>query len=151
MPPNADPTGRAQPRNKLSRRDFLTLTGKTLLALSGVIGIGELAMYLSYQPDPAPPERFNLGPADQYAIGSRTLIPEAHAVLIHTQAGFTALSLFCPHLGCTLKMNPETFDCPCHGSKFNASGSLINGPANKPLQILRVEETPEGIVILYTK
>lgn len=37
----------------------------------------------------------------------------------------------CPHLGCALKYNPveHTWDCPCHGSRFTASGKLINGPA----------------------
>ncbi len=37
----------------------------------------------------------------------------------------------CPHMGCRLEWNPEegTYDCPCHGSRFDESGKLINGPA----------------------
>lgn len=37
----------------------------------------------------------------------------------------------CPHLGCALQWNaPEhSWDCPCHGSRFDESGGLINGPA----------------------
>ena len=37
----------------------------------------------------------------------------------------------CPHLGCALKYNPaeHSWDCPCHGSRFTASGQLIDGPA----------------------
>lgn len=37
----------------------------------------------------------------------------------------------CPHLGCALKYNPDehTWDCPCHGSRFDEYGELINGPA----------------------
>ena len=37
----------------------------------------------------------------------------------------------CPHLGCKLRWNPEeeTWDCPCHGSRFDADGSLIDNPA----------------------
>lgn len=39
----------------------------------------------------------------------------------------------CPHLGCKLSWNPaeNTWECPCHGSRFNHSGQLLNGPAQK--------------------
>lgn len=37
----------------------------------------------------------------------------------------------CPHMGCRLEWNPdeETYDCPCHGSRFDRNGTLIDGPA----------------------
>lgn len=37
----------------------------------------------------------------------------------------------CPHMGCALKWNPHehTWDCPCHGSRFEADGTLIDNPA----------------------
>ncbi|MBR7113321.1 MAG: Rieske 2Fe-2S domain-containing protein, partial [Firmicutes bacterium] len=38
----------------------------------------------------------------------------------------------CPHLGCALKWNEaeQSWDCPCHGSRFTKAGKLINNPAN---------------------
>lgn len=43
----------------------------------------------------------------------------------------------CPHLGCALKYNKyeHTWDCPCHGSRFEKDGELIDGPAtdDKPM------------------
>lgn len=38
----------------------------------------------------------------------------------------------CPHLGCALKWNAaeHSWDCPCHGSRFDENGTLINNPAN---------------------
>ena len=37
----------------------------------------------------------------------------------------------CPHMGCRLEWNPdgESYDCPCHGSRFDSEGHLIDGPA----------------------
>lgn len=43
----------------------------------------------------------------------------------------------CPHLGCALRWNKEehTWDCPCHGSRFEESGQLIDNPATKDADI----------------
>ena len=37
----------------------------------------------------------------------------------------------CPHMGCRLEWNPdeESYDCPCHGSRFDREGHLLDGPA----------------------
>ncbi len=37
----------------------------------------------------------------------------------------------CPHMGCRLERNPdeESYDCPCHGSRFDKDGHLLDGPA----------------------
>ena len=43
----------------------------------------------------------------------------------------------CPHLGCALKWNSceHTWDCPCHGSRFEEDGKLIDNPATQDLKI----------------
>ena len=42
----------------------------------------------------------------------------------------------CPHLGCALKWNKyeRSWDCSCHGSRFDENGKLIDGPANESLR-----------------
>lgn len=42
----------------------------------------------------------------------------------------------CPHMGCALKWNPteHTWDCPCHGSRFQEDGKLIENPATDDLK-----------------
>jgi glycine/D-amino acid oxidase-like deaminating enzyme len=41
----------------------------------------------------------------------------------------------CPHLGCALKWNPRehSWDCPCHGSRFDYTGRLLDSPATENL------------------
>ncbi len=42
----------------------------------------------------------------------------------------------CPHLGCQLEWNPDekSWDCPCHGSRFDYKGRLLDSPANGDLR-----------------
>lgn len=48
----------------------------------------------------------------------------------------------CPHLGCQLEWNPDerSWDCPCHGSRFDFRGRLLSGPAQEGLAA--VQEQP---------
>lgn len=51
-----------------------------------------------------------------------------------------AVSVRCPHLGCQLEWNPDekSWDCPCHGSRFDVKGTLLDGPAQEDLEVYRV-------------
>ena len=46
------------------------------------------------------------------------------------------VDITCTHLGCELRFNSaeNTWDCPCHGSRFDYKGNILNGPALKPLK-----------------
>jgi nucleotide-binding universal stress UspA family protein/nitrite reductase/ring-hydroxylating ferredoxin subunit len=51
-----------------------------------------------------------------------------------------ALSRKCKHLGCSVGWNPSlrTWDCPCHGSRYDARGKVIRGPAQADLDPIEV-------------
>jgi len=136
--------------SSISRRDFLKLASAAILTASGLLGLEGLFRFLNTQTDPLPPSDFDLGPASNYAIGSRTLRPEIPAVVIRTSSGFTAFSLVCTHLGCTVESKPEGFTCPCHSSRFDPQGKVTRGPAQKSLNSLRTGITSDGKLHVYT-
>lgn len=68
---------------------------------------------------------------------SRTML---HKQLVYNGVEATASLLLpstrrCPHMGCALKWNPaeRSWDCPCHGSRFDAEGRLLDNPATGDL------------------
>jgi len=88
--------------------------------------------------------------------GAPFFVPQAEAWVIKGKnlTDSFALNDRCTHLGCRYKWNSEkgVFECPCHGSSFDVHGSVLQGPATKPLprmalieqstEILRLTEPP---------
>jgi glycine/D-amino acid oxidase-like deaminating enzyme/nitrite reductase/ring-hydroxylating ferredoxin subunit len=62
------------------------------------------------------------------------------AVFREEDGKYHRLSAVCPHLKCIVHWNPAelSWDCPCHGSRFDARGKVLCGPANCDLE--RIEE-----------
>ena len=58
--------------------------------------------------------------------------------------GVHGVSLRCTHLGCLLRFNDaeRSWDCPCHGSRFDVDGAVLAGPATQPLERRAVEPEP---------
>lgn len=54
-----------------------------------------------------------------------------------------AVSLRCTHLGCLLRFNgaERSWDCPCHGSRFDVDGAVLEGPAVRPLPRRNLPDT----------
>lgn len=60
---------------------------------------------------------------------------EKVAAYLHDDGTTFALSARCQHMGCIVEWNSRarTWDCPCHGSRYQYDGEIINGPTTKPL------------------
>lgn len=136
--------------SKISRRDFLKLARNIILTASGLLGLGGLLRFLSYQSQQPAPTHFDLGLAVNFPPGSRTLLPDVPALLIHGDQGFSAFSLVCTHLGCTVEETSQGFTCPCHASRFDPQGKLVRGPASRTLPLLRLEISADGKIQLFT-
>ena len=134
----------------LSRRGFLKLSLNFLYGLCGLLGLGGLIRFFSYQYDPGPPSEFDLGDAAAFPIGSRTVNAEIPAVIYNRDGEIVAYSLTCTHLGCTVEEDGEVFACPCHGSRYNQNGEVLKGPAKNKLRRLHVEVLEDQTLHLYT-
>jgi cytochrome b6-f complex iron-sulfur subunit len=57
-------------------------------------------------------------------------------IVANTGSGYAALDSACTHNGCTIGYSAASnnFPCPCHGSVFSATGSVVNGPATTSLK-----------------
>jgi cytochrome b6-f complex iron-sulfur subunit len=86
------------------------------------------------------------GIGDSKVMGTNIVIREATG---DTASSFIALSLVCTHQGCTVNFDGanDVFNCPCHGSKFDGKGNVLNGPATAPLNKLKVTVTGSELVV----
>lgn len=60
--------------------------------------------------------------------------------LFKDKGDIKAFSPTCPHAACTVEWNDgaSTWDCPCHGSRFEADGKLRKGPAHRDLERIEI-------------
>jgi Rieske Fe-S protein len=74
---------------------------------------------------------------------------ERYAVYREPRGSLKVLSPVCTHLKCIVQFNDaeRTWDCPCHGSRFDVDGNVLNGPAVRRLAKKRL---PEPVVARET-
>jgi Rieske Fe-S protein len=83
------------------------------------------------------------GSVDEIRPGSGAVVRDGlskHAVYRDEQGALHTVSAVCTHMGCIVDWNSteSTWDCPCHGSRFDPYGKVVNGPAIDDLA--RVQE-----------
>jgi cytochrome b6-f complex iron-sulfur subunit len=134
----------------VNRRQFFLKLGLGSLSIAAAGTVAFAYQYLEpnvlYEPSPV----VNVGKPERYAPDSVTLDVNAGIYIIRSQEGFFSLSAVCTHLGCLTTWQPEinTITCPCHGSKFDRDGAVIDGPAPKPLLWLKMSMNDDGELIV---
>lgn len=78
-------------------------------------------------------------PVDDLLPGEARIIKrDGHKLAVYREQNGTvhALSAICTHKGCQVVFNAveRSWDCPCHGSRFDIDGAVLDGPAKKPLE-----------------
>jgi len=138
-----------------NRRTFLFRLFAGLGIVAGLEGIWITLSTLGSQRNTTPAgqeKAFEAGPAQRFPVGSVTPFPEAGFYLSRLEDGsFLALDRQCTHLGCNAAWHPDEqrFVCPCHASAFDSRGSVLNGPAPRPLNLLPVT-VDAGVVMVDT-
>ena len=136
--------------NEITRRDFLN---EITLGALGIAGLGSVVVtYQFFSPNVLfePPTTFRAGNPDLYPVHSVTFLQDQQVYIVRMPEGFYAVSAVCTHLGCITQWKPDTdtIACPCHGSKFKADGTKIEGPAPRPLPHFAVSLTADGELLV---
>jgi Rieske Fe-S protein len=131
---------------KVTRRKFMVDAGKTALLAaltSQVLGF-EARASSGKAPLPIQPITLDLTKQEYAALtkaGGAMKIPnpqDAKKPIIVSRISETEVAAFsskCTHFGCEVPLpQNNVITCQCHGSKFDAGGNVIHGPANKPLR-----------------
>ena len=124
-----------------ARRRFVKL-----IALCGASGV-LLWRFLIPRSRTERRELLEINPADIPLHGA-LVYQQARVAVIRSEQQVYALSLVCPHLGCTVNVTAERLVCPCHGSVFDREGNVLKGPSPKPLPRLEVMERDDKLVVL---
>ncbi len=96
-----------------------------------------------------PPLTFKIGKPEDYPEGV-DYIDEKRIFVLRQGNLIKVVSAVCTHLGCSVQWAPERnrFECPCHGSLFNARGQVTTGPAQNPLAWYEVTLTADGRLLV---
>ncbi len=131
------------------RREFLKKigigAGLVAVGAQAAASLRSLVPNVSYDA----PTTVKLGPPSEYPDGMKFL-PEQRLFVFRDGNTFHAISAVCTHLGCTVRAEAlsqvvvrtvegvpvkltHRFLCPCHGSRYEGDGTIVAGPAPRPL------------------
>jgi len=123
--PDKGPT----PRHELSRRTLMVLAG--CVTCSGM-GLGT-AHALAGEPEAKPTREFDAGLLTEFASDGvyEQFARRERLLVIRKQGRIFVSSSTCTHRNCVVKFSNENNElrCPCHGSSFDDTGTILEGPA----------------------
>ena len=138
------------------------LTRRALISAGSATVVGAGALALAACSAPTPSGSGSASQASKIAAGTVVAkvadipvggskvakIGDAPVVLAQPTAGnVVCFSAVCPHQGCAVGAAGKEYDCPCHGSKFNAeTGAVLAGPAVTGLTAIKVTISGDSVV-----
>jgi Rieske Fe-S protein len=138
--------------------DSSPLTRRTLVSIGSASALGAGALLLTACTPGGAGAASGSGGASSVTV-SLASIPVGSAVSARlgstpvvvsqpTAGNVVAFSAVCTHQGCTVAPAATEFDCPCHGSRFDAAtGDVIQGPAQNPLAKLTASVSGDTVTV----
>ena len=127
--------------NRTARREFLK---QCAIAVSGIALMGSLPMLESCSSSTEPAishgtTKINVAglTQDGTSLVVSNTMPDGSPILVirKSATSYLALSTKCTHMGCTVDPPQNgVISCPCHGSQYDLSGNVIQGPAPNSLR-----------------
>lgn len=126
---------------ELGRRRFL------VLASVGIAGCS------SSPTSPAAVGDVPAGNVSDLPVGSLRAVDGEPVCIGRDSAGVYAMTLTCTHAGCDIgemgTVSPQGLMCGCHGSRFDANGNVVRGPATTPLDHFAVTVDSAGDLTIH--
>lgn len=137
----------------LTRREFMKLVNKGLVATGAIVIAGPVVAYFypsNLQETPSEPVR--VCTLDELPVGESKTIGYGRypALVINTPEGLRAFSAVCTHFACIVKWEVEKGQiyCPCHDGYFDPlDGRVISGPPPLPLTAIPVNVVNNEIFV----
>lgn len=113
----------------------ITLTAGCAAADTATTSVTSVAGEASSAATSAADAATTLAKTTDIPVGGAKVFADAKVVVTQaTEGDFKALTAVCTHRGCTVAaMTDGELTCPCHNSKFDYTGAVLNGPATQPL------------------
>jgi cytochrome b6-f complex iron-sulfur subunit len=127
----------------MKRRQFLNKLAVGTASSAGLVAIAATVSEI-LPPDTRSYSIARIGHIEDYPLNEFTYIPDKKIYIFRNRQNIRVISAICTHLGCTINNSEMEFHCPCHGSRYDAQGVSIMGPASRPLDRLKVEVNKDG-------
>ena len=133
------------PTYRIGRRRFLVLAGASVGAAGVACGSGPV--------EPASVGDVPAGNVSSLPVGSLNAVGGQPVCIGRDSRGAYAMTLTCTHAGCDIgtmgDVSPSGLLCGCHGSRFDANGNVVSGPAPAPLDHFAVTVDGSGNLTIH--
>jgi len=134
----------------ISRRRLMGYAwmGAVAIVIGELIG-GTIAFLWPRRKGPRVETVFIAGKVTDFKVGEVIPFRKERTFIMRTEGGFLAISAICTHLNCIVNWNEmlKTFECPCHGAKFNQNGEVLEGPPPRPLNLYKLQIVAGNVVV----
>jgi cytochrome b6-f complex iron-sulfur subunit len=139
----------------MTRRDLIQkvlIGGVTFLVLPPVMNSCSKAADPGTGGTPPPSNKLTLDLTNSLYAALNTVggfVVAQGIIVANTTSGYIAIDSTCTHMGCTIAYSStnNNFPCPCHGSVFSTTGSVVNGPALTALKSHSVSKSGNVLTI----